>query len=141
MIFDAKHTSFHGKGLKILTRMDMLQRLPIVLVQVKSGSTSENLLNEICQIIHPLYWAKEITKKVYSSFMYSIRLYYKMHTIFLNSEYSKTSDPHRQFLCLSDKIDIKRSVIYVAFSNPSIYYKWNTINKTHKNTFKISTSM
>ena len=47
--------------------------------------------------------------------MYSIMLYYKMHTIFLNSDYSKTSDSHRQFLCLSDKIDFKRSVIYVAF--------------------------
>ena len=115
MILDAKYTSFHGKGLKILTRIHMLQRLPIVLVQVKTGSTSENLLTEICQIIHPLYWAKEITKKVYNSLMYSIRLYYKMHTIFLNSDYCKTSDSHRQFFCLSDKIDFKRSVIYVAF--------------------------
>ena len=33
----------------------MLQRLPIALAQVKSGNTSENLLNEIRQIIYSLY--------------------------------------------------------------------------------------
>ena len=30
----------------------MFQRLPIALAQVKPGNTSENLLNEIRQIIH-----------------------------------------------------------------------------------------
>ena len=29
----------------------MLKRLPIGLAQVQEGNTSENLLNEICQII------------------------------------------------------------------------------------------
>ena len=33
-----------GKGLKILTTKQMLQRLPIVLAQLKAGNTSENLL-------------------------------------------------------------------------------------------------
>ena len=42
----------------------MLQRLPIALVQVKTGNTSENLLNEMHPIIYSLYQAKEITKKV-----------------------------------------------------------------------------
>ena len=42
----------------------MLQRLPITLAQVKAGNISENLLNEIIQIIYSLYRAKEITKKV-----------------------------------------------------------------------------
>ena len=41
----------------------MLQRLPIALAQVKASITSENLLNEIKQIIYSLYQAKEITKK------------------------------------------------------------------------------
>ena len=36
-----------GKGLKILHPKQMLQRFPIVLVQVKGGNASENLLNEI----------------------------------------------------------------------------------------------
>ena len=39
----------------------MLQRLPIALVQVKSGNTSENLLNQIRQVIYALYRAKEFT--------------------------------------------------------------------------------
>ena len=41
----------------------MLERLPIALAQVKADITSENLLNEIRQIIYFLYQAKEITKK------------------------------------------------------------------------------
>ena len=32
-----------------------------------------------------------------------------MDTIFMNSENSKTYDPHRLLLNLSDKIDLKRS--------------------------------
>ena len=46
-----------------------------------------------------------------------------MHTIFMNSENSKTSDPHGLLLNLSDKIKLKRKDKYVAFSNLSIYYK------------------
>ena len=42
----------------------MLQRLTIALAQVKTGNTSENLLNKIRQIIYSLYRAKEITKNV-----------------------------------------------------------------------------
>ena len=57
-----------GKGLKILTPKQMLQRLPIALAQVKAGNTSENL----CQIIYSLYRSKEITKKVYNNIMDSI---------------------------------------------------------------------
>ena len=52
----------------------MLQRLPIALAQVKAGNTSENLLNEIRQIIYSLYRAKEITKKVYNNIMNLIKL-------------------------------------------------------------------
>ena len=43
----------------------MLQRLPIASAQVKAGNTSENLLNEIWQIIHSLYQVKEITENIY----------------------------------------------------------------------------
>ena len=49
--------------IKILTPKQMLQRLPIALAQVKAGNTSENLLNEIKQIIYSLYQEKEVTKK------------------------------------------------------------------------------
>ena len=46
----------------------MLQRLPLVLAQVKAGNTYENL------IIYSLYRAKQITKKVYNNVMNSINL-------------------------------------------------------------------
>ena len=47
-----------------LTPKQILQRIPIALAQVKAGNTSENLINEIRQIIYSLYRAKEVTKKV-----------------------------------------------------------------------------
>ena len=50
----------------------MLQRLPIVLVQVKAGSNSKDLLNEIREIVYSLYQSKEITKKVYNNLMKSL---------------------------------------------------------------------
>ena len=53
-----------------------------------------------------------------------------MDTIFMNSRNSKTSDPHRLLLNLSDKIDLKSSDKYVALSNLSIYYTWKNI-KNH----------
>ena len=79
----------------------MLHRLPIALAQVKVGNTSENLLNEIRQIIYSLYRAKEITKKVYNNTMNSIKLWNTMDTIFINSE---NSNPHRLLLNLSNKV-------------------------------------
>ena len=39
----------------------------------------------------------------------------------MNSENSKTSDPHRLLLNLSDKINLKRSDEYVALLDLSIY--------------------
>ena len=62
--YDAKQNETKGKGLKILTPKQMLQRLPIALAQVKAGNNSENLLNEIRQIVYSLYQSKQITKKV-----------------------------------------------------------------------------
>ena len=61
-----------GTGLKILTPKQMLQRLLIALAQVKAGNNSENLLNEVRQIIYSLYQSKEITKKVYNNLMKSL---------------------------------------------------------------------
>ena len=66
-----------GRGLKILTPKQVLQILPIALALVKAGNTSENLLNEIRQIIHCLYQEREITKKVHNSIMNSINVWYK----------------------------------------------------------------
>ena len=38
--------------------------MPIALAQLKVGNKSENLLNEIRQIVYSLYQSKEITKKI-----------------------------------------------------------------------------
>ena len=60
----------------------------------------------------------------------------------MNSKNSKTSDPHRLLLNLSDKINLKRSDRYVALSNLSIYYTWKNIKKSYKNSqFKISSNI
>ena len=59
----AKQNETKGRGLKVLTPKQMLQRLPIALAQVKAGNNSEKLLNEIRQIIYLLYQSKEITKR------------------------------------------------------------------------------
>ena len=47
----------------------MLQRLLIALAEVKAGNNSQNLLNEIIQIIYSLHQSKEITKKVSNNLM------------------------------------------------------------------------
>ena len=54
-------------GLNILTRKQLLERLPIALEQVKAGNNSEGLLNEISQTVSSLPQSKEITKKVYNN--------------------------------------------------------------------------
>ena len=105
--------------MKILTPKQTFQRLPIAFAQVKAGNTSENLLNQIRQIIYSLYRAKEITKKVYNNIMNLIQYEYdeyndikmnntKMNTIFMISKNSKTSDPHRLSVNLTDKIDLRK---------------------------------
>ena len=78
MVLDASYKSKEnenkGKGLKILTPKQMLQRLPIALAQVKAGNNSESLLNEIRQIVYSLYQSKQITKKVYNNIIKSINV-------------------------------------------------------------------
>ena len=72
--YDAKQNETKGKGLKILTPKQMLQRLPIALAQVKADNNSESLLNEIRQIVYSLYQSKQITKKVYNNIIKSINI-------------------------------------------------------------------
>ena len=56
-----------------------------------------------------------------------------MDTIFMNSENSKTSDPHKLSLNLTDKINLKRSNKCIALPNLGIYYTWKNIKKSDKN--------
>ena len=76
MILDAvrksKQNKTEGKGLKILTPKQRLQRLPIALAQAKVGNNSESLLNEIRLIVYSFYQSKQINKKVYINIIKSI---------------------------------------------------------------------
>ena len=51
----------------------------------------------------------------------------------MNSENSKSSDPHRLSFNLTDNIDLKKKDKYIALSNLSIYYTWNN-KKSHTRT-------
>ena len=53
-----------------------------------------------------------------------------MDTIFINSENSKTSEPHRLLLNLADKRNLKKNGNYFALSNLSMYYTWKNIKKS-----------
>ena len=46
-------TCLAGTEIKIFLLKQIFQRLTIVLVQLKTVNASKDLLNEICQIIHP----------------------------------------------------------------------------------------
>ena len=54
-----------GQGLKILTPNQMLSRFPITLAQLKAGSNSEKLKNEIRQLLYSLYRSKKLTKNIF----------------------------------------------------------------------------
>ena len=53
--YESKQNETKGKGLKILTPKQMLQRLPIALAQLKVGNNSESLLYEIREIVYSLH--------------------------------------------------------------------------------------
>ena len=51
-----------GKGLKILTNKQMLNRLSILLAQIQAGINSKKIKNELRQILYSLYRSKALTK-------------------------------------------------------------------------------
>ena len=62
-----------------------------------------------------------------------------MDTIFMNSENSKTYEPHILKLKLTDKLDLRLDKKVIALANLSIYYTWNSIKSSYNNNkFKIS---
>ena len=66
-------TSKIDEGLKILTKKQMLNRLPILLAQIQTGNNSKSLKNELRQILYSLYRSKVLTKTVYNNLIKSIR--------------------------------------------------------------------
>ena len=63
-----------GQGLKILTPSQILTRLPISLAQLKAGNNSEQLKNEIRQLLYSLYRSKNMTKQVYNNLISTYEL-------------------------------------------------------------------
>ena len=56
-----------------------------------------------------------------------------METIFMNRENSKTNEPHKFVLNLSQILDLRSPHKHVALENLSIYYTWKNIRKQYKN--------
>ena len=50
-----------------------------------------------------------------------------METVFMNTENSKTNEPHNFRLALADKLNLKDSNKNMALANLSIYYAWKNI--------------
>ena len=65
--FSGSGLNIKGKGLKILTNKQMLNRLPILLAQIQVGNNSKSLKNELRQIIYSLYRSKVLTETVYNN--------------------------------------------------------------------------
>ena len=62
-----------------------------------------------------------------------------MEAIFINTENSKTNEPHRFKLDLTDTINLKNPNKNMALANLSIYYSWKNIKSEYNNNkFKIS---
>ena len=62
-----------------------------------------------------------------------------METIFMNTENSKTNEPHRFKLELTDKLNLKNPNKNMPLANLCIYYTWKNIKSEYKNNkFKIS---
>ena len=62
-----------------------------------------------------------------------------METIFINTENSKTNEPHKFKLDLTDKLNLKNRNKNMALANLSIYYNWKNIKSEYNNNkFRIS---
>ena len=55
-----------------------------------------------------------------------------MERIFMNTENSKTNEPHKFVLNLSQRLDLRGSNKHAALQNLPIYYTWKSIRKQYK---------
>ena len=56
-----------------------------------------------------------------------------MEVIFMNTKNSKTNEPHKFVLNLSQRLDLRSSNKHVTLQNLTIYYTWKNIRKQFKN--------
>ena len=71
-ILEFNNQNQKGQGLKILTSVKMLSRLPISLAQLKAGNNSEKLKNEIRQLLYLLYCSKKLSKTIYNNLINTV---------------------------------------------------------------------
>ena len=62
-----------------------------------------------------------------------------METIFMNTENSKTNQPRKFVLNLSQRLGLRSSDKHVTLQNLPIYYTWKNIRRQYKN--KLSSNM
>ena len=55
----------------------------------------------------------------------------------MNTENSKTNEPHRFRLSLADKFNLKNPNNNIALGNLSIYYTWKKIQNEHATTINL----
>ena len=56
-----------------------------------------------------------------------------METIFMNTGNSKTDEPHKFVLNLSQRLDLRSSNKHVAIQKSSVYHTWKNIKQQYKN--------
>ena len=56
-----------------------------------------------------------------------------METIFMNTENSKTIEPHKVVVNLPQILNLRSSDKHIALQNLSIHYSWKNIRKQYKN--------
>ena len=120
---EGKYKAKYGRGHKVLTSTQMLQKLPREIGLVKAGNTSENLLNGFRQVIYSMYQVKGITKNVYYEFNKVVRQNRKYIYEFWeqkNIGSLQTVNNYSIFRIKNLKVNNK----YVALSNLGIYYTW-----------------
>ena len=111
-----------GQGLKILTPDQMLSSLPITLAQLKLANNSKKThKNKTRKLLYSLYHSKKLTKTIYNNLINTIGKWKQ----FMNTENSKTNEPHRFRLRLADKFNLK-------YSNENMAIKSAYNNNTFK---------
>ena len=60
-----------------------------------------------------------------------------METIFMSTKNSKTSEPHKIKLDLTDKLNLKDPKKSMALANLSIYYTWKNIKSEYNFSFNL----
>ena len=103
----------------------MLRRLPICLAQLKGGNNLQNLATIVFFVLF---------RKIHENNLQAFNQHYlKMETIFMNTENSKTNEPHRLRLSLVDQPNLKIPNKNVPLGNISICYTWKHIKSAYNN--------